>query len=117
MSKCRESNSLSMDVQFARDLLLAQGEGAADDGGDAVGVGGDERADDDPGALGDEREVVAAKRDGLHGACQVGAGAIECSAKFISARERWKARVDSAPWFSLTRSWCSPSLQPPVLES
>ena len=32
----------------------------------------------------------------------------------ISARESRKARVDSAPWFPLTRSTCSPSRQPPV---
>lgn len=32
----------------------------------------------------------------------------------ISARESKKARVDSAPWFRLTRSICKPSLQPPL---
>src|SRR5262245_22436987 len=36
-------------------------------------------------------------------------------AKRISATERKKARVDSAPWFGLTRSTCNPSQQPPVL--
>src|SRR5581483_97526 len=35
-------------------------------------------------------------------------------ANCISARERRKARVDSAPWFPLTRSTCSPSRHPPV---
>src|ERR1039457_7264886 len=36
-------------------------------------------------------------------------------AKRISANESKKARVDSAPWFRLTRSTCNPSRQPPVL--
>src|SRR5713226_7544557 len=35
-------------------------------------------------------------------------------AKRISANESKKARVDSAPWFRLTRSTCNPSRQPPV---
>src|ERR1035441_6397878 len=33
---------------------------------------------------------------------------------FSSASDRRNARVDSAPWFSLLRSICSPSEQPPV---
>ena len=32
----------------------------------------------------------------------------------ISASDRRKASIDSAPWFSLLRSACSPSRQPPV---
>jgi hypothetical protein len=42
---------------------------------------------------------------------------IQCSGQFISASARWKARVDSAPWFSLIRSTCNPSLHPPVVKS
>src|SRR5437879_12255089 len=35
-------------------------------------------------------------------------------AKRISTNESKKARVDSAPWFRLTRSTCNTSWQPPV---
>src|SRR5437879_3354110 len=35
-------------------------------------------------------------------------------AKRISTNESKKARVDSAPWFRLTRSTCNPSRQPLV---
>jgi hypothetical protein len=35
-----------------------------------------------------------------------------------SSRSAWrKASIDSAPWFSLGRSECSPSRQPPVVGS
>ena len=102
--------------QVAPGLGLAQGQGAAEDGGDAVDATGDEGPEDDPGALRDELNLVVTKAKGTHQENRRG-GAMGCSAKVISARERWKARVDSAPWFSLTRSAWRPSLQPPLLES
>lgn len=107
---------LEHDLQLACGVFLAQGEGATDDGDDALDAGRDEGADDDTRALGNERHLVKAKGDGSHKA-RLDGGEIKCSAKFISARERWKASVDSAPWFSLTRPRCSPSPQPPLLES
>ncbi len=39
---------------------------------------------------------------------------VRCSVVFTSARARWNARVDSAPWFWLVRSRWSPSRQPPA---
>ncbi len=72
-------------------------------GDHAVGVGRNKRADDDPRAVRQQHDLVTAEVDGAHVGIdcrEIGA----CSAWFISARESWKARVDSAPWFSLTRS-------------
>src|SRR5205085_9823372 len=43
--------------------------------------------------------------------------ASELSSRFISASERRKARVDSAPWLRLIRSSWRPSQQPPVVGS
>ncbi len=103
-------------VQVPEGVLFAQGQGAADDGGDAQGTGGDEGPDDHPGALGNELQVVPAKGEGAHESA-ITEGPTRSWAELISARARWKARVDSAPWFSLTRSGCSPSPQPPVPES
>ena len=65
--------------QGACGVFLAEGEGATDDGGDAVDAGRDEGADDDTGALRNERDLVTAKRDGSHKALFAG-GAITCSA-------------------------------------
>ena len=93
-------------------LLLAQDKGTVDDGGDAPCAGGNEGADDDPRAFRQQRKLVTTDADGIHEVDGSG-----CSAYFISARARWNASDDSAPWFSLTRSRWSPSPQPPVLES
>ncbi|OIQ63085.1 hypothetical protein GALL_553770 [mine drainage metagenome] len=90
--------------QIPGGVRLAQGEGPANDGGDALDVRRNEGPQDDAGALGNERHAEMAKPDGGHRSLLAEA-AIECSGKFISARESWKASVDSAPWFSLTRSW------------
>ena len=85
---------------------------------DDAGVG---RLEDDPGAL----DVhVWASPTSLRGTAVrpwTAAGyrawrnaARELSSRFISASERRKARVDSAPWFRFTRSSCRPSQHPPV---
>ena len=49
--------------------------------------------------------------------CTWRSGARVLSSSFISPSESRKARVDSAPWFWLTRSSWRPSQQPPVLAS
>jgi hypothetical protein len=51
-------------LQLPHGLLLGQRQGAADDGGDALGAGGNEGADDDPRALRQEPQVVATNTDG-----------------------------------------------------
>ena len=51
-----------------------------------------------------ERQIVAAEDGRVHGCEGVRVELSECSAAVISARASWKARVDSAPWFSLGRS-------------
>src|SRR5436305_8473820 len=41
-------------------------------------------------------------------------GCLTSSSERISTSAIRNAKVDSAPWFSFTRSGCSPSRQPPV---
>ena len=82
--------------EVTRDILFAQGQGPADDRDDAVTLLRNEGADDDPRAFGKEGDVVAAETDGTHAAA-FGWCVTRCSAHPISARERWKASVDSAP--------------------
>ena len=60
-----------------RSLLLAQGEGAAEDLVTTGTVRRDERPDDDTRAFGQERHLVAANADGSHGTMGVGAS-IRC---------------------------------------
>ena len=93
-------------------LRLRQCQRTADDGGKASGAGGNEGPDDHAGALRLEDDLMAVDGEVTH--ARAGRG---CCAKVISARARWKASVDSAPWFSFTRSGCSPSPQPPVMGS
>ena len=88
-SKCASRQRLDVEVprvelpahglELARDLLLGQGERAAEDVGDALGVAGNERADDDARAVGRERHLMAAEADGAH-ATGVQRPAIRCSA-------------------------------------
>jgi hypothetical protein len=49
--------------ELADDFFLSQGKRPTDDGGDALDVGGDEGADDDTGALGEQCHLVAAEVD------------------------------------------------------
>ena len=91
-------------VELVDDLFFSQCKGSADDGGHALAFGGNERADDDTGALWEQCHLMAAEVDLTHSERGVGGEVVTCSAWFISTRARWKARVDSAPWFSLTRS-------------
>ena len=98
--------------EFLLHFFLRQRQGASNDGGKALGAGGNERADDDAGTLRLKSDLMAVNSETGH--VRSGSG---CCAKVISARARWKARVDSAPWFSLMRSGCRPSAQPPVMGS
>ena len=66
MSKCRSSNSRCTASQLGDDFLLRQGKRTADDGGDAMDVGGNEGAEDDARALGQQRHLMAAEADGTH---------------------------------------------------
>ena len=115
-------------LQQALDLRLGEGRDAGDDLLDPVlarrlerpdddaGVG---RLEDDPGAIdvhvGDLRPRCEEWRPvpGTAGPYRAWRNAArELSSRFISARERRKARVDSAPWFRLIRSSWRPSQQP-----
>jgi hypothetical protein len=50
-------------VELVDDLFLSQGEGATNDGGDTLVLRGNEGADDDTGALGEQCHLVAAEVD------------------------------------------------------
>jgi hypothetical protein len=52
--------------QFAGDLLLRQGKGPPDNGGDPVDVSGNKRADDDARTLREENHLMTSKGDGVH---------------------------------------------------
>src|SRR5207248_58908 len=120
-------------LQQALDLTLGEGRDARDDlldpalarhlerPDDDAGVG---RPEDDPGALdvhvGDfrPRRVELRPFPGDVGHYRAWRNAArELSSRLVSARERRKARVDSAPWFRLIRPSWRPSQHPPVLGS
>ena len=88
------------DLRERLGLRLGQGQSPADDGGDPLGIGGNEGPENDPAALGRQDDVVPMQGERVHEA-PIRAGTIPCSATLISARDSRKASVDSAPWFSL----------------
>ena len=114
------------------DFRLGERHQPRQDSLDPLSAGRLERPDDDPAVGGLEHDAGAlgssAGRGGLLGprrqlfmmvqvTCTWRKVARVLSSSFISPRDSRKARVDSAPWFTLTRSSWRPSWQPPVLGS
>ena len=87
-----ENEAATPAVADGHRAIFRQRERTANDRGKPLGAGGNEGADDDTGALRLKDDLVAAKGEAGH--VRAGRG---CCAKVISARARWKARVDSAP--------------------
>ena len=119
-------------VQERADSLFRQRHDPGDDPADPLGISRIEWPQKNAGLVGleDGGRAFDVDRICIHGLVSQGnetgsgdyfstaIGSLKLVSMFcanrISANESRKARVDSAPWFPLTRSTCNPSRQPPV---
>ena len=108
-------------VQQRADPVFRERHDPGDDPGDPLGTTRTEGPEENARLVGleDRGCTFEVHGHGCHGGYSAMAiGSLKLvsmfCAKRISANESRKARVDSAPWFPLTRSTCNPSRQPPV---